>query len=400
MLKRLRIKIICIMMAIVTVMLGVIFGLVYHFTRQNLEQESLSMMESMASAPFSLGAPNERPEEIRLPYFVLQLGEGGELIAMGGGYYDLSDEEFLRELVAAVAQQRERTGLVEQYSLRYLVQSTPMGQKIVFADTSSEQAALGALIRTSLLIGLAALLAFFGLSLLLARMAVKPVERAWEQQRQFVADASHELKTPLTVILTNAEMLRSSDYSAEEKGRFLDSIQSMGAQMRGLTESLLTLARVDAGVHAAEHVPVELSELVEDELMCFEPLFFERELLLTGEVEPGLRVRGCAGELRRLPGILLDNAMKYSSPRSEVLLELRRHSGGVLLSVANHGAELSGEELKNIFKRFYRADKARSMNRSYGLGLPIAEGIVKAHRGRIWAESSGGINTFFVFLPM
>jgi len=170
--------------------------------------------------------------------------------------------------------------------------------------------------------------------------------------------------------------------------------------MRGLTEALLSLARVDAGVQRGEHSALDLSYLAQQEIMSFEPLFFEMGLLLTGEVEEGINLRGSGEQLRQLFGILLDNAMKYSSPRSEVLLQLRRQGSHALLSVANHGEGLSAEELKNIFKRFYRADKARSMNHSYGLGLPIAEGIVRAHGGRIWAESAGGVNRFNVLLPL
>lgn len=400
MLKRLRIKIVCVTMAIVMLMLGVIFGMLYHFTRHNLESESLRMMEAMASAPFQLGRPNELPEEIRLPYFVLQLGDSGEVIAMGGGYYDLSDREFLREVTNAAFESRMRTGVLEDYNLRFMIQPSPQGQKIVFADTSSEQAALGSLVRTSVLIGIASLLVFFGLSLLFARMAVKPVERAWEQQRQFVADASHELKTPLTVILTNTEMMKSTDYSPSEKAGFLDGIHSMSLQMRGLTESLLALARVDAGVRSAEHSALDFSALVNRQVMSFEPLFFEKGLILESRVEEGISLGGCESELGRVVDILLDNASKYSCPASTVILTLKRQGSHALLSVENRGAELSGEELRNIFKRFYRADKARSMNHSYGLGLPIAEGIVRSHRGRIWAESSGGVNRFNVLLPM
>jgi len=399
-LKRLRIKIICVTMAIVTLMLCVIFGLVYHFTRQSLEMESLRMMESMASGPFMPGRPDQFPGELRLPYFVLQLGPDGTMATAGSGYYDLSDEEFLREMASTVLATRQRTGVLEEYSLRFMMVPSPGGQKIVFADTSSEKAALSGLVKTSVLIGLAALLAFFGISMLFARGVVKPVEKAWDQQRRFVADASHELKTPLTVIITNSELMKSPDYSPEEKARFLDSIQSMSAQMRGLTEALLSLARVDAGVQRGEHSALDLSYLAQQEIMSFEPLFFEKGLLLTGEVEEGINLRGSGEQLRQLFGILLDNAMKYSSPRSEVLLQLRRQGSHALLSVANHGEGLSAEELKNIFKRFYRADKARSMNHSYGLGLPIAEGIVRAHGGRIWAESAGGVNRFNVLLPL
>lgn len=400
MLKKLRIKIVCFTMGIVTVMLCAIFGTVYHFTSQSLEAESIRMMESMAATPFQLGRPDERSEEIRLPYFILQINARGDLLAAGGGYYDLSDEEFLEEVISAAFSTVEQTGILEEYDLRFLRVEMPQGQRIVFADTSSEQATLHSLINTSILIGLASLLIFFFISLLLAHMAVKPVEQAWNQQRQFVADASHELKTPLTVIITNTEMMKSLDYTPEQKSQFVDSIHSMSQQMRGLTEKLLDLARVDAESDNMTFTDLNFSELVSECVMLFESLYFENGLQLESKIEPDLTLNGSASHLQQVADILLDNAMKYSFPGSQVFVRLKKQGNHALLTVSNPGKEISPEDLKNIFKRFYRVDEARSMNHSYGLGLPIAEGIVKAHHGKIWAESAGGMNTFSVQLPL
>lgn len=142
-----------------------------------------------------------------------------------------------------------------------------------------------------------------------------------------------------------------------------------------------------------------MSGLVEDDLLLFEPLYFERELVLSASVEENIKIKGSASHLRQVLDILLDNAMKYSAPQGEVRLELKRQGNGCLLSVASPGDAISQQDLKNIFKRFYRLDKARSRDGSYGLGLSIAQGIVLEHGGRIWAESENGINTFCVHLP-
>ena len=215
-----------------------------------------------------------------------------------------------------------------------------------------------------------------------------------------MADASHELKTPLTVILTNAELLQSPDYTPEEKHRFAGGILSMSHQMRGLVESLLELARVDNGAIRTAMAQQDLSRLVSDCVLLFEPLFFEAGLILESRVEDGISLKGSETHLRQVVDVLLDNASKYSTPGGHTRVELKHQHGHALLTVSNPGPEISREDRKNIFKRFYRADKARSMNHSYGLGLSIAESIVTEHGGKIWADSAGGINTFFVLLPL
>ena len=243
------------------------------------------------------------------------------------------------------------------------------------------------------------LLAFLGLSLLLARWALRPVERAWEQQRQFVADASHELKTPLTVILTDAELLQDPETNEADRARFSGGILTMARQMRGLVEDLLELARLDAGTARRERTELDFSELCAQTLLPFEPLFFEKGLELQSQVEPGIRVRGDGEHLRQVEEILLDNALKYAAVPSAVELRLARQGRNVRLSVASRGDALSKEELKDIFKRFYRADRARSRGGGYGLGLAIAGSIAAEHGGKIWAESESGVNTFIVELP-
>ena len=400
MLKRLRIRFVCINMAIVVAMLCVIFGLVIRFTSRNLEVQSIQMMQSIASNPARSSMLKEMPDEIRLPYFTLEIGKRGEVIATGGGYYDLTDEEFLRELMGAAFAAREQTGILEGYGLRFCRVVTPVSQRLVFVDISSEQATMDQLIRTCVFIGILSFFAFLIISLFLARWAVRPVDRAWTQQRQFVADASHELKTPLTVIMTNAELLQNPDYDEASRAQFTGSILTMSQQMRGLVEGLLELARVDNGTAKMAFSDLDFSQLVSDSLLPFEPLYFEAGHALDCRIEDGIHLKGSASHLRQVVDILLDNAMKYTLPCSTVSVPLNKHGAYCLLTVADPGASISPEDLKNIFKRFYRIDKARSMNHSYGLGLSIAESIVTEHRGKIWAESSGGTNTFFVQLPL
>lgn len=236
------------------------------------------------------------------------------------------------------------------------------------------------------------------MSTLLARWAVRPVEQAWDQQRQFVADASHELKTPLTVILTNAELLSDPAYDEERRQDFSANILTMSRQMRLLVEELLDQARVDNS--KIQHQTLDLSKLVEEALLPFEPVYFEAGRNLVNQIEPGISLTGSGKHLCQVVEILLDNGCKYSDPGSTTLLRLSRHGRNALLSVTTPGTPLTEQQCTDIFKRFYRVDAARTRTGSYGLGLSIAQGIVAQHGGKIWAQSQEGSNTFFVLLPM
>ncbi len=397
MLKKLRIRFICITMAIVLAMLCVIFGLVLRFTRQNLERESVDMMEAVAADPLQLNWPGI--SSARLPYFTVRISMWGDVRVNGESYYDLTDEAFLTKLVDAALSGDSVTGLIPEYSLRYYCTVNSGSGYIIFADVSSEGATLRSLTRNCVFIGLGSLAVFFVLALMLAKWAVKPVEKAWDQQRQFVSDASHELKTPLTVILTNAEMLRSADYGEAEKSRFSENIVSMSRRMQTLVESLLTLARAESGAMRERFETVDLSEVLNDALLPFEPVLFEKGLELQSEIEPEIRCSGSESHLRQAAEILLDNAQKYSAPGVVSVTLARKGRGHCLLSVATPGEPLSAEDCEAVFRRFYRKDGARSGDGSYGLGLSIAKSIVEEHRGKVWCESGDNRNTFFIQLP-
>ncbi|MBR4991836.1 MAG: HAMP domain-containing histidine kinase [Clostridia bacterium] len=399
MIRKLQVKFVIINMAMITVMLCVIFGLVYNFTRNNLEAESITMMKAIAADPFRLGRPNDPSSDLRLPYFTLQLGLRGEIISTGGGYYDLSDKEFLRDLIEQSAGSARDTGILEAHDLRFCRVSTPRGTVLVFADMSSENTTLKNLLQTSAIIGVFSFLVFLAISIFLARWAVRPVAEAWLRQKQFVADASHELKTPLTVIMTNAELLQGDEYSPAERKNFSRGILTMSQQMKLLVEHMLELARSDAEQARPSMLPVDFSRLVLDSALSFEGVFVENGLTLETSADPGITVQGNQQALLQVVDILLDNARKYSTPGGETTVSLRSAGAGKCrLKVSNPGPEIPAEELKKIFQRFYRMDKARSRDGSFGLGLSIAESIVAQHKGKLWAESKNGQNTFTVEL--
>ncbi len=390
MIRRLRIKFVCINMVLVTAMLWAILAVVLRSTQAGLASESMRAMEAaVLPGPQRPAGPGWGPR-----CFTLELGSGGELSASPGAD-SFGGEVWLRQVWEAARGRQE--GLLEEEGLRFRRVGPPERQKVVFADASGELAAMASLRRSCLLVGSGGFLAFLGLSILLARWAVGPVDQAWRRQQQFVADASHELKTPLTVILANAELLADPGCTGGE--RLAGNILTVARQMRSLVERLLELARMDAG-KGEDQEPVDLSQLVGDALLPFEPVFFEAGLTLESRVEEGIWVRGSGMQLAQAADILLDNARKYAAPESAVSLRLERTGRWCLLRVATAGEPLTRQERQDVFKRFYRADPARAREGGCGLGLSIARSIAAAHRGRIWAESGPAGNVFLIRLPV
>lgn len=403
MIKRLRLTFLWVSMALITLLLALILVLVCRFTWEGMKEQAVTSLQNAAenfghSGPQGLTGGPVRPDS--QPCFVLSVDPKGQLEAVGSSYYDLTDTDALQQILEAASKSNKPTGVLTEHSLLYCRVESGPGVRYAFIDISAELSAMRVLIISCVAIGVAAFVLFFAMMLALSRWMVRPVEEAWSRQRQFVADASHELKTPLTVIMTNAELLQSSEYPDDTKQRFAVSIHTMSVQMRGLVEGLLDMARIDNGTNLRAPKPLDMSLLVEEAALPFEAVYFEAGRSLEMDIEPGVTLTAEESELRRVVEILLDNGCKYSRAGTAVELKLSRQGHNrVQLRVASWGESLTAQQCRDIFQRFYRADQARKMNHSYGLGLSIAQSIVAAHKGKIWCESKDGLNTFYVNLP-
>lgn len=418
MIQKLRHKFVLTNMALVSVVLVAVFAVqcftTYQMARDNVDQALneaviqtrerflVSVAPGFESKEKPPGEPGEARLRFTIPHFGVELDSEGQVTGVRAGPGVEVDEETAQSLVnAALAQDGDRGSLAREH-LDFLVRAENGALYIGFADNSSVSQSLQRQILTSLLICAAALLAFWLISRFLARRSLRPVEEAWDKQRQFVADASHELKTPITVILANTDIVLSHpDSTVQEESKWIEYTREEAGRMKSLVNDLLFLAKSDAAQAPLHPLPVLFSDLVDGSVMSFESVAFEAGVHLEELVDPGLLVSGDEGQLRRLTVILLDNAVKYAGKGGTVTVKLENQGDGCRLTVHNTGPAIAPEHLPRLFERFYRADAARDRAQGgYGLGLAIAKTIVDAHGGKISVTSTERDGTAFtVVLP-
>ena len=306
-----------------------------------------------------------------------------------------SEQEITNAAQSALAK-KQTLGKIDNY--RYCVAEKPYGKILVLMDktNSYESLARSRLLTASFTVGSAGLVLLFFVSLWLSRFVTKPAEETFNKQKKFISDASHELKTPLSVIALNADVL-----SAEiGPNKYMDYIRSETKRMDGLIHQLLELSRMEDASRPLHKIHFSLSQALFEILLPFESTAFEREIDYHIEVQENCFYSGEPESIKQLAAILLDNAFKNTPDCGKISAILSCRGGSPVLTVSNTGAGIAPQDLPHIFERFYRCDKSRSeQNGSYGLGLAIAKSIVNAHSGSIKAESTpGGITTFTVQL--
>ena len=404
MIRKLRWQFVAACMGLIAAVLAIVFGCVWASAQSALERSSHLALEQALSRRGGDLLPGFHQsggdDQVLLPYFTVQVW-GTTVYVTGGTYSGLEDTDALTAILTDCLAQEEDEGSLPGYALRYLRQDDGLYTQIAFVDISLETAALRQMMASYLRIALLSLALLAGASFLLSLRVTRPVERAWRQQRQFFSDASHELKTPLTVILSNAEMLEGAALP-ERESRWRDNILSESRQMKTLVEEMLTLSRTEDAQRKPTVADVDLSDLSEDCALAFEPVAFEAGKPLSWNVTPALTVSGDGEKLRRLLSILLDNAAKYGAPGEGIVLSLRAERSQAILSVANGsgGHPIPPEELPRLFERFYRADASRGEQSGFGLGLPIAQAIAKEHHGALRAESDEQTTRFTFTLPL
>ena len=310
-----------------------------------------------------------------------------------------SDEYVEDEDLAIIAITAVRDGCEEKIGNLYFEPYSYVVNSQYYV-TIVDNSQTNALLKKSLLISLAL---FAGLELLYVLIAwkiscsiTKPVAESFEKQKQFIADASHELKTPLSVIIASADALESNP--AETK--WLSNIKSESDRMSKLIADLLELAKTEEVNDRSEFAVSNLSKTVEMSALTFESVMFEKGIVLNDDIEDGIELYMNTYKIKQLMSILLDNAIKHSDAGGEIGVTLKRHTKDVRLTVSNQGEGIPKGDEERIFERFYRADASRNRNENrYGLGLAIAKNIAAAHSAQISAKSENGKTTFTVIFP-
>ena len=391
------------------------------YNKNSLDTGMRSALSHAASEPMDV------PFSEAYPVYQVEVDENGEIQNRSGQDYFLKENSIEKVVKDALAKKKTKKdtkrntkkgleqsgvyGAIESGKIPYyIVEKSEPGRSYRIAITEYEKE-IESIERLSVVL----LLLFFAFSagiVFFSRYFVGktllPVKDALETQRQFVADASHELKTPLTVMINNVgnleydivKLKESVEQPGEKKGATdtlfkmegnIHGIREMSKRMQYLTESLLDLSRLENWQDRKQQFsPFSLSRLVETECLYFEPLFFEEERELLYQVPDSIALSGDENKVKQLVTILLDNALKYSVRGTKTELSLEKSGNKVFLQISNAiEKEMGKEEREKLWKRFYRLEEARSEEKGYGLGLSIAKEIVRMHQGEIKVESVG-----------
>lgn len=412
MIKKLRYKflgvtMLCIGLLFAAILLALNLSMTFSSQRRGFE-----MLETLADLPYpederpghrqpgaeprpqnAEGFPARHPDNYidAFRVFSISYDKNGELLCVNYNKETVISESDILELGEKVWQEagdapKERGRVQSRYL--YLTRDRDASWQIYFLDYSVEHSMTYRLFYLCLCVGLIGMVILFAAAFFLSGWMVKPVQEAFTQQKQFIADASHELKTPLTIINANAEVLSAT----LGQNKWLSHILEQTQRMNALIRDLLDLAKMDSLEDSPKRpafAEFDLSRAVSSAALSFESLAFEAHKTYRMQIAENLSYCGNEPAIRQLVTILLDNAFKYSDEKGTITISLKAKGKGIL-TVHNTGKGIPSEEQKHIFERFYRSDASRSRDTGgYGLGLSIAASVARSHRARISVQSDG-----------
>ena len=339
-------------------------------------------------------SPPEKPEEkehfsaetpFETRYFTVTEDSDGEIADCDLDRIAAIDESTAEEYAEEISKKADTTGFIGIY--RYRVTDADGGVKYVFLDCRRELSNFRTVLITTVSVSVLGFAAVFVLVVIFSRMVFRPVEESIQKQKRFITDASHELKTPLTIIDANTEVMEMENGESQ----WTKSTRKQIQRLSGLVQQLVTLSRLDEEKGLQNPAEFNLSEAVSESVQSYEALAQTKEKKLKLEIENNIFYVGDEKAIRQLLGTLMDNAVKYSSDKGNIKLMLKRKGRKILLEVYNDAEELPKGKLDVLFERFYRLDSSRnSSTGGSGIGLSVAKAIVLTHKGKITAENRNG----------
>ncbi len=323
-------------------------------------------------------------------FFTVEYNSSGEVIRTNIDHIASITEEEAEEYADKLKDSSSERGWISSY--RYKVMKGTFGTRMVFVDGTGNRELSASFLLTSALVLFGSGAVVLILIIIFSRKAVKPVAESYEKQKQFVTDANHELKTPLTLILANLDIAESE----LGKNEWLDDIRYEGEQMATLVERLVSLSRMDEDSTTLIFSDFNLSEMLLDITSEFASAAKNAGKQFTTDIKPGVEIKGDEGALRQILSILLDNALKYCDKNGIICCSLNtgRHRE---ITVTNSFKEVDNTELDRLFDRFYRSNKARTSGTGFGIGLSIAKATITKHGGDIYAyKAAPGVIGFCI----
>ena len=408
MIRKLRFRLVLASMFSLLLVLGVIMGglNVINYTRLVRDADIVLALlgENGGTFPtidenyeWPAPTPNYRSKELpfEMRFFTVLLDGEGNAIGANTSHIAAVDSDSALRYALEVMQRGKPSGFCGIY--RFMCRDTDDGQQVIFLDCGRTLAQFHNVLKRSAIISAAGLLTVFLLIALLSERIVRPISRSYDKQKRFISDAGHEIRTPITIIDADTEILEM-DLGENE---WVADIRQQATRLADLTNDLIFLSRMEEQ-EKSTMIEFPLSDVVNETAASFMALARTREKPLELDIEPMLSIYGNEKQIRQLVSILLDNAIKYSDSHGRIRLTLKKLNRSIRLTVDNTVESISRETLENMFERFYRGDPSRnSSTRGYGIGLSIAKAVVSAHRGRIVAESKDGKSlSIIVTLPV
>ena len=340
------------------------------------------------------GNDNQKIKRQEYDYSTSVVLKNKNIMVLSNSLKETTDKDIL-SMTQELQKNGKRFGSIDDYI--YLVRILKSGNTVyIFVNNKEALQNSKQFFIVSIFIFLLSVIVFTIISYYLSRWMIKPSEKAIKNQKIFVANISHDLKTPITIIRANADLIENE----VKNKKSIKYIQQETEKLNHLVNEMLTLTRIDNTISKENFKSFNFGDSLFDVVLPFESIAYEKGIRFNINIDEVTDYFGDENNIQKLAEILIDNAMSYTAKGGIVDVDAYENSKAVTLSVTNTGEPISDEKKVEIFDRFYRESKSRERTGNhYGLGLSIANTIVKKHNGKITVESKNGKNTFTVILP-